>query len=116
MLADGTGPAVTAWQYNAWGSQPADREDVFVKGTDGAIYSRTWWTPNGWSPSWVNQGGQPTSSPTAAMEGYSIEVWARFTSGFLMLKEYYDGVWVHPGTANNNGWMGGNIQGPPGML
>jgi hypothetical protein len=50
------------------------------------------------------------------MEGYSIEVWARFTSGFLMLKEYYDGVWVHPGTANNNGWMGGSMQGPPGML
>jgi hypothetical protein len=42
------------------------------------------------------------------MEGYAIEVYARFTNGYLMLTEYYDGAW--------HGWMGGSMTGPPGML
>jgi hypothetical protein len=85
------------------GSPTANREDVFVKGTDGAMYQKTWTSASGWS-GWASVGGHLTSSPTAAMEGYSIEILVRGTDGLLYLNEYYNGAW--------QGWAGPN-KGPP---
>ncbi len=106
-IASGTGPGVSAMHVHTYGSQTCDRLDVFIKSTDGAIWQRTWIAASGWS-GWGSRGGQPASSPTATMVGYSIEVQARFTDGYIYLNEYFSGVW--------HGWMGGAMDGPPGLL
>lgn len=109
VLASGTGPALSAWCANrssSWGPY-MDRLDVFVEGSSGHVYQKTWTAANGWTTSWVNLGGNLTSSPTAAMQKYCVNVWARFTDGYLYLDEYC-GSW--------SGWMGGTMQGPPGLF
>ncbi len=107
VLAPGTGPAVSAWQYYQ-GSRLVNREDVFVVGTNGAMYQKTWTAGSGWTTTWANLGGKLTSSPTAATMQYSIEIYARGTDGYLYLKEYFSGGW--------HAWSGGSMQGPPGAL
>jgi hypothetical protein len=83
-----------------------DRLDVWVTGTNGALWQKTWTAGSGWT-NWVSLGGQLSSSPTVAMQKYCIEVWARFTNGYIYLNEYC-GSW--------SGWTGGTMQGPPGMF
>ncbi len=107
VLAPGTGPAVSAWQYYQ-GSRLVNREDVFVVGTNGAMYQKTWTAGSGWTTTWANLGGKLTSSPSAATMQYSIEIFARGTDGYLYLKEYFSGGW--------HAWSGGSMQGPPGAL
>jgi hypothetical protein len=106
QIAAGTGPALSAWQYYQ-GSSFVNREDVFVKGTDGALWQKTWAASSGWS-GWRSLGGKLASSPTVAPEQYTLEVYVRGTDGYLYLDEYYSGVW--------HGWRGGTMQGPPGAL
>jgi hypothetical protein len=106
-IASGTGPGVSVWHYYVDVSQTANREDVFVKGTDGAVWQKTWIAASGWS-GWASVGGTPTSSPTAAMAGYAIELVARFSDGYINIQEYYSGAW--------HGWAGGSMTGPPGIL
>ncbi len=107
QLASGTGPGVSVWHYYVDVSQAANREDLFVKGTNGGVWQKTWIAASGWS-GWASLGGTPTSSPTAAMAGYAIELVARFTDGYINIQEYYSGVW--------HGWAGGSMTGPPGIL
>lgn len=105
QAAAGTGPTVCTY-----GSIAADtsRLDLFVQGTTGAMYNRTWYMPTGWSPNWVNQGGALSASPGAATFTFGgaidIEVFARGTNGLIYQKEFFDGQWFS--------WMSG-IQGPP---
>jgi hypothetical protein len=81
-----------------------NREDVFVAGTDGAMWQKTWTAANGWTTTWASLGGQLTSSPAPTTERFSIEVWVRWSDGGIYLREYYSGAW--------HNW-GGPAEGPP---
>jgi hypothetical protein len=83
-----------------------DRLDVWVTGTNGAVWQKTWTAGSGWS-SWGSLGGQLTSSPTVAMQKYCIELWVRGTNGYIYLNEF-SSAW--------SGWTGGTMQGPPGYF
>ena len=58
------------------------RLDVFVEGTDGALYQKTW-TGSSWS-SWQSLGGKLTSSPAATSPASGVfDVFVRGTDGAL---------------------------------
>ena len=73
-ITPGTGPAACSW-----GLGPLD---VFVQGTNGALYHKG---NNGAWSSWQYLGGKLTSSPaaTAASGGNRIDVFVRGTDGAL---------------------------------
>jgi hypothetical protein len=74
QLASGTGPAACA--------QNANSLDVFVQGTNGALYEKAW-TGASWS-GWQNLGGVLTSSPAATSPANGvIDVFVRGTNGAL---------------------------------
>jgi hypothetical protein len=84
QLASGTGPAVSSWS--------AGRLDVFVEGTDGALWHK-WWTGTSWS-GWESLGGKLTSSPAATSQGSGlIDVFARGTDGALWYKDWNGAAW-----------------------
>jgi hypothetical protein len=76
-------PAVTSWGEN--------RIDVFVQGTDGAVYHKAW-DGSQWIPSetdWENLGGGITDSPSAVSWGADrLDVFARGTDGAVYHKFY----------------------------
>jgi peroxiredoxin len=79
------GPAPAAC---SWGS---GRLDVFVQGTDGALWHKggtgTW-------PSWQSLGGKLTSSPAATSPGNNlIDVFARGTDGAVWYKVWDGTTW-----------------------
>jgi hypothetical protein len=82
QLASGTGPAVCS---------QGSRLDVFVQGTNGALYQKTW-NGTSWS-SWQNLGGSLTSSPAAATAPGSsrIDVFVLGTDNGLWQKTYSGG-------------------------
>ncbi len=81
-LAAGTGPAVCA--------QNANSLDVFVQGTDHALWY-THWDGTKWS-SWKSLGGSLTSSPAATSPATGvIDVFARGTTGSLYEKTSTNG-------------------------
>jgi len=82
-LASGTGPAACSWGPG--------RLDVFVQGTNGALYQKSY--NSAWS-GWQSLGGKLTSSPAAAAASGSnrIDVFVRGTDGALWWK-YYNGGW-----------------------
>lgn len=104
-LAPGTGPALSVDRS----SSPSDIVDLFVTGTDGAIWQKTWSAASGWS-SWGSLGGHPTSSPTAAWadDWHGIELYVRWNDGFVWQKEYY----ADNGVYQWHIWQGGD-QAPP---
>jgi hypothetical protein len=94
-VLSGTGPAATGW---------TDHEDVFVTGTNGALYQSTWTQASPTFSSWVNLGGGLTSSPATTSRGTNlIEVHVRGTDGVAYGRGYYDGYW--------HGWvnLGGQV-------
>jgi hypothetical protein len=102
-VAAGTGPAVCTYGSIYDGTS---RLDIFVQGTNGALYQLTWIMGSGWS-GWASLGGQLSASPSAAtftFYGQIIEVFVRGTNGLIYQKECVEGTW-HP-------WSGG-MQGPP---
>jgi hypothetical protein len=107
QLKPGTGPAVSVWRA-------LNREDVFIVDTNGALCQKTWTAASGWTTTWAYLGGHLTSTPSVAMLAWAIEVHGRFTDGFIYLKEYFDFgggkgfQWTD--------WMGGSMDGPPGIL
>ena len=94
QLAAGTGPAVASWS--------AGRLDVFVEGTNGALYHK-WYSGGAWS-SWQNLGGKLTASPAATFDmsvlspANSIWVFVRGTDGAVWQK-----VWNGTASAWSNG-------------
>ena len=83
QLASGTGPAAC--------SRGSGRLDVFVQGTDGALWHK-WWNGAKWS-GWESLGGKLTSSPTAASRSSgTIDVFVRGTDNGLW-KKTYSGGW-----------------------
>jgi hypothetical protein len=84
QLAPSTGPAVSSWS--------AGRLDVFVEGTDGALWHK-WWTGTSWS-GWESLGGKLTSSPAATSQGSGlIDVFVRGTDGALWYKDWNGAAW-----------------------
>jgi hypothetical protein len=107
VIASGTGPALSVDRS----STPHDIVDLFVTGTDGAVWQKTETTASGWWSSWTSLGGNPTSSPTAAWSDglHGIELYVRWNDGFVWQKEFYadsDGVYQW------HIWQGGD-QAPP---
>jgi hypothetical protein len=88
------------------GAQPeacayGSRFDVFVRGTDSAVWHR--WYDGGWS-GWESLGGYVPSSPAACTDPYGplfIDAIVRGSDGALWQNDYYDGSW--------SGWMQYNI-------
>ena len=85
QIPAGTGPAACSWG--------AGRLDVFVQGTTGALYHKSY--TGSWS-GWQTLGGALTSSPAAAAASGSsrIDVFVRGSDGALWQKTY------------NGGWSG----------
>ncbi len=84
QLASGTGPAVCA--------QDANSLDVFVQGTDHALWHRHYQSGSGWS-SWDSLGGYLTSSPAATSSGNGrIDVVVRGSNGALYQRSW-TGSW-----------------------
>ena len=95
------GPSVTGWESLggiltsepvavAWGE---NRLDVFVRGTDTALWHK-WWDGNNWGPSvtdWESLGGILTSEPVAvAWAENRLDVFVRGTDSALWHK-WWDG-------------------------
>jgi len=95
QVAPNTGPAASGW---------AGREDVFIQGTNGALYQRTWIQPSPTFSNWVTLGGTITSSPAVVSRSPGIiNAYGRGTNGALYTRHYSGGVW--------GGWttLGGQI-------
>ena len=76
-------PTVSSWGDN--------RLDVFVKGTDNALWHK-WWDGASWSSGWENLGGVLTSSPGAVSWGNNrIDVFVKGTDNALWHK-WWDGA------------------------
>jgi len=73
---------------SSWGP---NRLDVFVRGTDSAIYHR-WSNGNGWS-AWESLGGVATSDPAAVAWGDNrIDVFVRGTD-YALYHKVWNGAW-----------------------
>ena len=84
QLASGTGPAVCARGLNSL--------DVFVQGTDHALWY-THWDGTKWS-AWRSLGGGLASSPGVTSQANGkIDVFVRGTDGALWYKEYSGSSW-----------------------
>jgi hypothetical protein len=93
-----SGPAVTSWAPG--------RLDVFVRGTDNALWHK--WFSNGWS-GWESLGGVLTSDPAAVSWGPNrIDVFVRGTDNALWHKWFSNG-W--------SGWesLGGGLTSGPAV-
>jgi spore germination protein YaaH len=72
----------------SWGQT---RLDLFVRGTDNAIYHR-WWNSNGWYD-WENLGGVATSAPAAVAWGSGrLDLFVRGTDNALYHRGW-NGAW-----------------------
>jgi len=90
QLASGTGPAVCARGLNSL--------DVFVQGTDHALWY-THWDGTTWS-TWKSLGGGLASSPGVTSQANGkIDVFVRGTDGALWYKEYSGSSW-------SSNWIG----------
>ena len=82
QLASDTGPAA---------SSQGSRLDVFVEGTNGALYQKT--STGSWS-GWQNLGGKLTSSPAATSPTSGVlDVFVRGSNGALYSKQLSGGAW-----------------------
>jgi len=84
--AAGTAPAISSWGVG--------RLDVFVQGTDNALWHK-WWDNAKWSgPNYEPLGGKLTSSPAAVSWGVGrIDVVMRGTDGAVWQKFYATPNW-----------------------
>jgi len=89
QLASGTGPAASA--------QDANSAELFVRGTDNALWYRHYQTGSGWS-SWKSLGGALSASPAAVSRpNGKIDVFVRGTDGAL---------WTRATTNGGASWSG----------
>jgi hypothetical protein len=95
QLASGTGPAVCA--------QDANSLDVFIQGTDHALWHKHFQSGSGWS-AWESLGGIITSSPAATSSTSGvIDVYVRGSDGALWSRQLSGGVWGS--WSENNGQL-----------
>ena len=82
---------------------------IFVKGTDGALWTRTF-KEGKWLNEWTSLGGALTSAPAAATwDAATIVVVARGTDNAIWSRRFYNGSWEI--------WrsLGGDFNGGPGI-
>ena len=73
----------------SWGK---GRLDVFARGTDGAVWQRTY-SSGAWG-TWRSRGGSATSAPAVASQGRgSLDLFVRNASGAISHRRYRDGSW-----------------------
>ena len=95
-------PTVSSWGDN--------RLDVFVKGTDNALWHK-WWDGTSWSSGWENLGGILTSSPGAVSWGNNrIDVFVKGTDNALWHKWWDGNSW------SNWESLGGVLTSAPGAV
>ncbi|WML35964.1 hypothetical protein [Clostridium sp. OS1-26] len=83
------GSLTSAPSASSWG---ANRLDVFVKGTDNAMYNK-WWDGSRWSD-WEDLGGNIASEPAASSARPNhIDVFARGRNGELLYKSWNGNRW-----------------------
>ena len=86
----GSGPTVASWSES--------RLDVFVRGTDNALWSQ-FWDGNNWS-GWISLGGTITSTPAVcSWKLYRLDV---------LVKGYDNKLW-HRAHDLENGWYGWDV-------
>ena len=84
VLPSSEAPTVVSWGPN--------RLDIFVKGTDNALWHR-WWDGSTWG-GWESLGAVLTSTPSAASWGpYRLDVFARGTDNALWHKSWNGKSW-----------------------
>lgn len=84
VLPSGEAPTVVSWGSN--------RLDVFVKGTDNALWHR-WWDGSRWG-GWESLGGILTSTPSAVSWGpYRLDVFVQGTDRALWQKSWNGNLW-----------------------
>ncbi len=92
-------PTVSSWGDN--------RLDVFVRGTDNALWHK-WWDGSSWSSGWENLGGVLTSAPGAVSWGPNrIDVFVKGTDNALWHKWWDGSSW------NNWESLGGVLTSAP---
>ncbi|MGA8070811.1 MAG: hypothetical protein WCG09_06945 [Halobacteriota archaeon] len=96
QVASNTGPSVCSWGPG--------RLDVFVQGTNGAMYQKVW-NGSSWT-NWIDLGGKLTSAPGATAMGPSpnqIGVFVAGTGGTIYYKHWNGSAW--------SGWVnvGGQV-------
>lgn len=75
-------------------SSEPDRMDVFVVGTDKALWTRVW-NGSSWSP-WASLGGSLTSAPTAVTLGSGrVHVFARGSDGAVWCRALTGTTWAN---------------------
>ncbi len=99
QLATNTGPSVCSWGPG--------RLDVFVQGTNGAMYQKVW-SGSSWS-GWINLGGKltsapgATSTPTATSGINQVGVFVAGVNGTIYYKHWDGHAWS--GWANVGGTL-----------
>ena len=110
LLIAAIGPVCAVTTFNddpaasSWGN---NRLDVFVRGTDSALWHK-WWDGSTWSSGWENLGGVLTSSPGAVSWGYNrVDVFVKGTDNALWHKWWSGSAW--------SGWesLGGVLTSAP---
>jgi hypothetical protein len=86
----------------SWG---ANRLDIFVRGTDNAMYHK-WWDGSHWGPSptgWENQGGVLTGSPVpVSWSANRLDVFVEGSDGALYHKAWDGAHWAPSLTSYEN--------------
>jgi IPT/TIG domain len=94
----------------SWGR---DRIDVFVRGTDSALWHR-WWNATQWG-GWESLGGALAGSPDAASAGLGdLEVYA-LGAGSNLYHRAFSGIWLG-WRAEGPFWSGGSWAYDPGVV
>jgi hypothetical protein len=95
----------------AWGP---DRLDIFVRGTDGAVYHKYWSPGTGWGPSvdgWEWLGGNIVGSPKVVSWGPNrLDIFVKGLDGALYHKYWSPGTGWGPSVSDWE-WLGGVIVG-----
>jgi hypothetical protein len=78
-------PGAVSWGFN--------RLDVFVRGTNGAVYQKSW-IGDRWD-SWYSLGGSVTGPPAVASQGSNqLEFFVRDGAGYLNQRSWRPSQWT----------------------
>lgn len=71
-----------------------DRYDQFARGDDGGLWTRSYVEPSpAWS-GWAPLGGKLAGSPTVAIDGNNVHIWARGLDDRVWQISWKDGAWT----------------------
>jgi hypothetical protein len=79
---------------------------VFVRGVDGALYTRWFDAASGQWQGWANLGGSMTGTPAVAQYGANLDVFVRGVDGALYTRWFDAASGQWQGWANLGGLIG----------